>query len=107
MQWRPRHSPCLDIAKEEEEITTNFKKYSALLEDEDLEFLSKIDKEKREKFKKQKESLMTIVKRRRDMWEAVKDKRESLYIPVEERMIEVEFVREEILKNEEEILKSD
>ena len=92
---------------EEEDIKRNFKNLSKIYEEEDSEFLSAIEKQRRAEQKKIRESFMAIVNRRRSLWNDRKEERENLYKEPEEELVEVECIREEILQTFEEIIKSD
>jgi hypothetical protein len=107
VSWRPRHIPILNKAAEEEDIKKNFKSIARVFEEEDSEFLSVIEKQKREEMKKIRERFMNVVNRRREQWEASKEDRDKLYIEPKEELVEAEYISEEILQTVEEVLKSD
>ncbi len=80
---------------------------SKIYEEEDSEFLSAIEKQKRAEQKKVREAFMAIINRRRNLWNERKEQREKLYKETEEVLVEVECIREEILQTFEEIIKTD
>jgi uncharacterized protein YbaP (TraB family) len=96
----------LERATEEEDIKKNIKSISKVYEEEDSEFLSAIEKQKRAENKRSRELFMSYVNKRRQQWEDKKDVREKLYKEKEEIIVEIEYVREEILHTTEEFLKS-
>jgi uncharacterized protein YdiU (UPF0061 family) len=107
MNWRPRHIPVLDRQAEEEDIKKNFKNISKLYEEEDSQFLSAIDQLKRAERKKIREMFMATVNRRREAFEADKDQRERLVPVVQPVIVEHEFIIEEIIHTQEEIISTD
>ena len=107
MQWRPRHIPALDRNAEEDDIKKNFKNISKLYEEEDSQFLSAIDQVKRAERRKIREGFMTTINRRRAAWEATKAERDQLVPPAETVIVEHEFIIEEIIHTQEELINTD
>lgn len=107
MNWRPRHIPILDRQAEEEDIKKNFKNISKLYEEEDSQFLSAIDQIKRAERKRIREMFMATVNRRREAYEGDKDQRERLVPTVQPVIVEHEFIIEEIIHTQEEIISTD
>ncbi len=107
MNWRPRHIPILDRQAEEEDVKKNFKNISKLYEEEDSQFLSAIDQIKRAERKRIREMFMATVNKRREAYEADKDQRERLVPPVTPVIVEHEFIIEEIIHTQEEIISTD
>jgi hypothetical protein len=96
----------LDKAAEEEDIKKNMKSLFKVYEEEDSEFLSAIEKQKRAERKKAEELFRGYINQRRRLWEVRKEEREKLYKEPEEVIVEIEYVREEILHTVEELEKS-
>ena len=98
LNWRPRHFPLLDKNKEYENIIKNFNSISKNYDEEDSEFLSIIDKEKRAEAKKRINKFMNVINKRKKQFHKKEEKKEEKY--------EKEFWIEEI-KNFKEINEND
>jgi hypothetical protein len=96
--WRPRHFPILDKNKEYTDIINNFNTISKQYEEEDSEFLSQIEKEKRAEAKIRFNKFLNVINRRKKQ---IKKKEEK---KVEK--IDKEFWIEEI-KNSKETMESE
>ncbi len=105
--WRPRHTPIMDRISQEDDIKKNFKKISGLYEEEDSQFLSAIEQVKRAERKKIKERFMSTIDRRRKIWESDAEERKKLMPEVERVIVEQEFISEEILHTQEELVNTD
>lgn len=99
--WRPRHIPLLDRNIENENIIKNFAEISKLYDEEDSEFLSVIEKEKRLIEKATREKFMSVVKKRKNKWNTEADEREKIMGKPIDNKVQHEFWIEEILKTEE------
>ena len=97
----------LERAQEEEDIKKNFKTISKVYDEEDSQFLSAIEQFRRNERKKIKESFMGTLNRRRTKWEELKEERLRLVPHVEPEIIEHEFILEEIIHMQEDVLRSD
>ena len=83
------------------------KNISRKYEDVDVQFLSKIEMENYEQKRKIRDSFMMIIKKRREHWNSMNDDRNKIKVPKIPVMVEAEYYREEIIRSNEEILKSD
>ena len=81
-------------------ITRNF-------EDIDVQFLSKIEMENYEQKRKIREGFMVNVNRRRDNWKAMAEQRNLIKVQKPKNVVEAEYYREEIIRSNEEIMKSE
>ena len=81
----------------EEIINKNFKEINKIYEEEDSQFLSKIDQEKRKEKQIIKDAFMKVIEERRKHWESLEPEREKIYKEPEEVFSEIEYFREEIL----------
>lgn len=97
----------LDKNVEEEDIKKNYKTISKYFEEEDAEFLSSIEKQKRAEQKKVRDRFMEVINKRREIFNQRKEEREKLFKETVEAEVEVEFIREEILQTTEEVLNSE
>ena len=79
LNWRPRHFPLLDKNKEYENITKNFNSISKIYDEEDSEFLSIIEKEKRAEAKKRTNKFMNVINKRKKMFHKKEEKKEEKY----------------------------
>jgi hypothetical protein len=107
VNWRPRHFPILERNAEEDDIKKNLKTISKVYEEEDSQFLSAIDKIKRAERKKIRDNFMATINRRRQIWADLKSERDVLIPEVETKIVEHEFIIEEILHTQEEVLNAD
>jgi hypothetical protein len=97
----------LDKNVEEDNIKKQFKTISRVYEDEDAEFLSAVEQQKRSEKKAVRDKFMSYVKKRRVLWEERKEEREKLYKEPEEEYTDIDYVKEDILKVNEQIVKTD
>ena len=102
--WRPRHKPYCNIY---EEMQTNLNKESQQkqLEDEDIEFLSDFDKQKKMKYNSDKKKIYDVIDRRRKQWEASTSDRNHLMSQVDLSEVECYVYKEEVIKFEEKVIK--
>lgn len=99
--WRPRHMPILDKNVEKENIKNNFAEISKLYDEEDSEFLSVIEKEKRAVEKATRERFMSAINKGKNKWITDAEERNKITNKEKENKVQHEFWIEEILKTEE------
>ena len=99
--WRPRHKKL--ISYEESLKCLNVEETFIQLENEDNEFLSEHDKEKRKNYNEKMNKIYDVVKRRQNQWKEFESKRKEIYNPLEEEITEYYIYQEEIIKSEEKV----
>lgn len=105
--WRPRHIPILDHIKETNDIVKDMKNITRKYEDVDVQFLSKIEMEIYAAKKKVRDGFMSIINKRRELWDKQNEERNKIKPKKTPKMVEAEYYREEIIRSTEEIIKSE